>query len=93
MDGKERSLIDLVREAADIEGRVARKPYSMVAGAMGVGFVLGGGLFTRLTERLAGAALRVGILATWPMVQEEIGRQVRRMASGAGSEKQKGEPL
>ena len=36
-------------EILDIEGRLQRNPYGMVAGAVAVGFVLGGGLFTRLT--------------------------------------------
>jgi hypothetical protein len=91
MASDERSLMDLVREAVDIDGRVERSPYLMVAGALGAGFVLGGGLFTRLTERLAGAALRVGMMAALPLVQEELGRRLRRTANGAGSQEEKGE--
>jgi hypothetical protein len=37
-----------------------------------VGFVLGGGLFTRLTARIAGAGLRIGLAAAWPLLQQEL---------------------
>ena len=52
-----------LREVLDIEGRVQRNPYGMVAGALAVGFVMGGGLFTRLTARIAGVGLRMGLAA------------------------------
>ena len=45
-----------LEEILDIEGRLRRNPYGMVAGALAVGFVLGGGLFTRLTARIAAPA-------------------------------------
>ena len=44
----------------------------MVAGAVAVGFVLGGGLFTRLTARIAGAGLRMGLMAALPLLQREL---------------------
>jgi len=91
MEQERRSMIDLVKEAADIDGRVERNPYLMVAGALGAGFVLGGGLFTRLTERMAGAALRISLMAVLPQFQDEIGRIVGRKKHGASSSKQKGE--
>ena len=59
-------------EALDIEGRLQRNPYGMVAGAVAVGFVLGGGLFTRLTSRIAGAGLRMGLMAALPLLQREL---------------------
>jgi len=90
MDAEKRSMIDLVREAADIEGRVERNPYLMVAGAMGAGFILGGGLFTRLTERLAGTALRIAMMAALPQLRDEIGRYVGRTADGVDSQNEKG---
>ena len=60
------------RETLDIEGRLQRNPYGMVAGAVAVGFVLGGGLFTRLTARIAGAGLRMGLMAALPLLQREL---------------------
>lgn len=59
-------------ETLDIEGRLQRNPYGMVAGALAFGFVLGGGLFTRLTARIAGAGLRMGLVAAWPLLQQEL---------------------
>jgi hypothetical protein len=61
-----------LREALDIEGRLQRNPYGMVAGAVAVGFVLGGGLFTRLTAGIAGAGLRMGLMAALPLLQREL---------------------
>jgi len=61
-----------LREIFDIEGRLQRNPYGMVAGAAALGFVLGGGLFTRLTARIAGAGLRVVLVAAWPLLQQKL---------------------
>ena len=51
----------------------------MIAGALAVGFVLGGGLFTRLTARIAGAGLRMGLMAALPLMQQELVRQKGRV--------------
>ena len=69
----ENSLDDgTLGEILDIEGRLQRNPYGMVAGAVAVGFVLGGGLFTRLTASIAGAGLRMGLMAALPLLQQEL---------------------
>jgi hypothetical protein len=52
--------------------RLERNPYGMVLGAVGIGFVLGGGLFTRLTATLVGAGLRIGLMAAMPILKEEL---------------------
>jgi hypothetical protein len=44
----------------------------MVAGAIGVGFVLGGGLFTRLTARVVGAGVRIGLTSALPFLAEAL---------------------
>jgi hypothetical protein len=67
-----RSGEDTLREILDIEGRLQRNPYGIVAGAVAVGFVLGGGLFTRLTARIAGAGLRMGLMAALPLLQQKL---------------------
>ena len=59
-------------EILDIERRLQRNPYGMMAGALAIGFVMGGGLFTRLTARIAGAGLRMGLAAAWPLLQREL---------------------
>jgi len=56
----------------DIEGRMQRNPYGMVAGALGAGFILGGGLFTRVAERIVGVGLRVGLMAALPILEKRI---------------------
>ena len=61
-----------LREVLDIEGRLRRNPYGMVAGALAIGFVMGGGLFTRLTARIAGVGLRIGLAAAWPLLQQQL---------------------
>jgi hypothetical protein len=60
----------------DIEGRLQRNPYGMLAGAVAMGFVLGGGLFTRLTATIVSTGLRIAIAAALPnlstLVQQNI---------------------
>ena len=60
------------RPVLDIGGRLQRNPYGMLAGALAVGFVLGGGLFTRLTAAIAGAGLRMAVMAALPAIQQQI---------------------
>jgi hypothetical protein len=91
MKPMQRSTIDLVKDIVDIEGRVERNPYGMVAGALGVGFILGGGLFTRLTGKIVGAALRVGVMAALPRLEKEFGWCIGRTAEAAGTPDEKGE--
>ena len=61
------SLADkLVRQTREHPGR-------SVAMAVGVGYVLGGGLFSRLTARIVGAGLRIGLrTALLPFVTESL---------------------
>ena len=69
--------------ALDISGIIARHPYQSLAVAVGVGYVLGGGLFTRLTLN----ALRFGArVAAVPMVQRELmGAAEALLGARAGS--------
>ena len=56
-------------QTLDLKGRVERNPYGMMAAAIGVGYVLGGGLFTPLTGRI----LKLGVrLAMLPFVKDEL---------------------
>ncbi|HZI09990.1 MAG TPA: hypothetical protein VE153_06310 [Myxococcus sp.] len=56
-------------QTLDLRGRVERNPYGMVAAALGVGYVLGGGLFTPMTARI----IRLGVrLAALPFVKDEL---------------------
>jgi hypothetical protein len=91
MKPAQRSTIDLVKDIIDIEGRVERNPYGMVAGALGAGFILGGGLFTRVMGRVVGAALRVGVMAALPRLEKEFGWCIGRTADAAETPAEKGE--
>src|SRR5688500_541361 len=62
------AVVDL-GSSIDLRGRVERHPYAMIAAAVGVGYLLGGGLFTRTTAQL----FRLGIrLAALPLVKDEL---------------------
>lgn len=64
-----RSAVSDLSETLDLKGRVERNPYGMMAAAIGVGYVLGGGLFTPLTARI----IRLGVrLAALPFVKDEL---------------------
>lgn len=67
-----KSASDALNGAADAMGlseKVERAPYAMLSAALGVGYVLGGGLFTPTTGRL----LRLGAkLAAIPQVRERL---------------------
>ena len=91
MKPAESSLVDLVKDIIDIEGRVERNPYGMVAGALGAGFVLGGGLFTRLTGHIAGAVLRLGVMAALPRLEKDFGWCTGRTTETANPQSKKGE--
>lgn len=91
MKAAESSLIDLVKDIVDVEGRVERNPYGMIAGALGAGFIFGGGLFTRLTGQVVGAALRIGVMAALPRLEKEFFRSAERTAEAANSSNKKGE--
>ena len=58
---------------AHLKGQVSRHPYGTVAAALGIGYVLGGGLCAPLTSRLVRLGLRMGIRAALlPIVRAEI---------------------
>lgn len=67
---------DTVREcraALDIDRRVQRNPYAMMAAAMGSGYVLGGGLSSPLTTHIVGVGLRLGLrFAALPFIEREL---------------------
>jgi hypothetical protein len=63
------SAINGVADAVGLSEKVEKAPYGMVAAALGVGYVLGGGLFTPTTFRL----LRLGMkLASIPAVRDKL---------------------
>jgi len=53
----------------NLKDRVERHPVQAVLFAAGIGYVLGGGLFTRYTGRMTGLAVRLAVL---PFVRREL---------------------
>jgi hypothetical protein len=64
-----RSTFEDLGQAIDLRGRVQRHPYAMVAAALGVGYVLGGGLFSQLTFRVLGLGVRAAAI---PLVKNQL---------------------
>jgi hypothetical protein len=64
-----RSAVHDINQYLDVQGRVNRNPYGMMAAAIGVGYILGGGLFTPLTARIVQLGIR---LAALPLVKDEL---------------------
>jgi len=55
--------------AIDLRGRVERNPIGMVLAAVGVGYVLGGGLFSPLTGKVVRIGLRLALI---PVVKSQL---------------------
>lgn len=73
--------------ALHVSRRVQQHPYGTLAAALGVGYVLGGGLFTRLSARIAKLVALVGVeLVTRPLIEGAIAsaktREATRKAEG-----------
>ena len=63
------SKAESIGKAIDLRGRVQRNPFGMVAAAAGIGYLLGGGLFSPLTGKL----VRIGIrLALIPVIKSQL---------------------
>ncbi|MDQ3264686.1 MAG: hypothetical protein M3Y59_13630 [Myxococcota bacterium] len=64
-----RTAVNDIQGRLDLRGRVDRNPYGTLLAAAGVGYLLGGGLFSPLTARF----LRLGVkLAALPFVKDEL---------------------
>ena len=73
-------------DALDVKGRVDRHPYGTVAAALGIGYVLGGGLFTPLTGRIVRMGVRIGMrLAVLPLLRQEIAQLVDTIEEEEGT--------
>jgi len=81
---RSREAVTNLRDTLDIDGRVDRHPFGMLAAALGVGYVLGGGIFSPLTARIVGFGLRMGIrLAAIPFIKEELLGLAESVGDGA----------
>jgi hypothetical protein len=94
--GRTRDSFSDIGDALDVKGRVDRHPYGTVAAAIGIGYVLGGGLFTPLTGRIVRLGVRIGLrLAVLPLLKQEMSDIVESLEEEedgkSGSEAGKGQ--
>jgi hypothetical protein len=83
-----RDSVSDIGNALDIKGRVERHPYGTVAAAVGIGYVLGGGLFTPLTARIVRLGVRIGMrLAVLPLLKQEMAELVETIEDEEGRAK------
>jgi ElaB/YqjD/DUF883 family membrane-anchored ribosome-binding protein len=86
-----RETANEIKDRLEIDRRVAEHPYGMIAAAVGVGYVLGGGFFTPLTARVLGLGLRLGLrIAAIPLLEQEL-RGFAEAVVGGASDGQDGE--
>lgn len=77
-----RSLATEAAATLDLRGRIERHPYQTLLIAVGVGYVLGGGLFTSLTSTLVRSSLKVAAL---PVVRSQLMALAEAALSGAAA--------
>ena len=72
---------------ADLKEEVRRHPYGTVAAAVGIGYALGGGIFTPLTSRLLRLGLRLGVRAALlPILKAELSELAAKFISDKDKE-------
>jgi hypothetical protein len=76
------SQADSFTKAVDLRGRVERNPIGMVLAAAGIGYVLGGGLFSSLTGRVVRIGLRLALI---PLVKSQLANIAGGHAAGEGA--------
>ena len=85
---KTRDSVSDIGTSLDIKGRVQRNPYGTVAAAIGIGYVLGGGLFTPLTARIVRLGVRIGMrLAVLPLMKQEMAELMETIEDEDGKSK------
>lgn len=81
---------------AAVQGQVRSHPYRTVAAALGIGYALGGGIFTPLTARLVRIGLRIGIrTALLPVLKAELSELAAAFVGETGDigdDNEQGEP-
>ena len=68
-------------KSIDLSGRVQRNPIGMVAAALGIGYVLGGGLWSPLTGKLVKVGLRLALI---PMIKSQVESFAEAVGGDAG---------
>ncbi|MDR0966755.1 MAG: hypothetical protein LBM75_09725 [Myxococcales bacterium] len=65
-----------------VEALLVAQPWKVALASVGVGYVLGGGLFTRLTARLLRLGMRTVLL---PAIESEVTRALSDSCSSRGA--------
>ena len=60
-----------------LQMRIEENPYGTLALAAGIGFILGGGLFSRLGAKLVATAIRVGLASAAEPVLKSVVEELR----------------
>jgi hypothetical protein len=76
------SQANSISRSIDLRGRVQRNPIAMVAAAAGIGYVLGGGLFSPMTARLIRYGIRLAII---PLVKSQLSGIIGGPQAGEGA--------
>lgn len=89
MESPERHLLDLLSEIGetavelydriDLRREMEEHPYRTLGIAAGIGYVLGGGLFTGFTRRVLGVGTRILLL---PLAQATLGQLIGELEQG-----------
>jgi hypothetical protein len=69
----------------DLRGRVDRNPVGMVLAAAGIGYVLGGGLFSPLTGKLVKVGIRLALIPLVKSQLSNIAGAAREATAGEGA--------
>jgi len=80
----------LVEQAHDFVGDVGElvsaHPVATLLTALGVGYAVGGGIFTKMTRRLLGTGLRLGMqFAVLPALEREVAEMIGGSPDATGS--------
>lgn len=83
------SALNGISDAVGLSDKVEKQPYGMVAAAVGIGYVIGGGLLTPTTMRLARLAMK---LAAVPPVRDRLIEVAEALVDGVLAQAQKSDP-
>jgi hypothetical protein len=87
-----RESVDELRDMLDLPRRMSQSPYGMIGVALGVGYLLGGGLFSSTTRRVLHVGLRFGVqVAAISLLKEQFGLLTRGASNGNHNSTNQGE--
>jgi hypothetical protein len=74
--------VSALEKIVDVQDQLRRHPYGTLGATVGLGYALGGGVFTSLTSRLVRLGLRAGTRFAWvALVADHIARLITAPAA------------